>query len=69
MRKKQTSVSHISTEADTTSNKHTQKQTKVPTQHDNLDLSSVDFVSSNAKSSQFGAMLFTFEYNEAEVQQ
>ena len=28
----------------TTSNKHTQKQTKVPTEHDNFDLSDVDFV-------------------------
>ena len=41
----------------TTSNEHTENQTKVPTQHDNLDLSNVDHVSSNAKSSQFGAML------------
>ena len=30
----------------TTSNKHTENQTKVPTQHDNLDLSYVDYVSS-----------------------
>ena len=34
-----------------------QNQTKVPTQHNNFDLSDVDHVSSNAKSSQFGAML------------
>ena len=33
----------------TTSNKHTQNQTKVPTQIDNVDLSNVDDVSSNAK--------------------
>ena len=33
----------------TTSNKHTQNQTKVPTQHDNFDLSDVDYVPSNAK--------------------
>ena len=44
----------------TTSNKHTQKQTKVPTQHDNVELRNVDYVSSNAKSSQFGAMLDIF---------
>ena len=44
----------------TTSNKHTQNQTKIPTHHDNLELSNVDSVSSNAKSSQFGAMLYIF---------
>ena len=44
----------------TSSNKHTQNQTKVPTQHDNVELSNVDYVSSNAKSSQFGAMLDIF---------
>ena len=44
----------------TTSNKHTQNQTKIPTHHDNLELSDVDYVSSNAKSSQFGAMLYIF---------
>ena len=44
----------------TTSNKHTRKQTKIPTHHDNLELSNVDFVSSNAKSSQFSAMLYIF---------
>ena len=51
----------------TTSNKHNQNQTKVPTQHDNLELSNVDNVSSNAKSSQFGAMLYIFEDNEAVI--
>ena len=44
----------------TTSNKHTQNQTKVPTEHDNFDLSDVDFVPSNAKFSWFGAMLYIF---------
>ena len=44
----------------TTSNKHTQNETKVPTQHDNFDLSNVDYVSSNAKYSRFGAMLYIF---------
>ena len=38
----------------TTSNKRTPNQIKVPTGHDNL----VDYVSSNAKSSQFGVMLY-----------
>ena len=52
---------------DTTSSKHTQNQTKVPTQHDNFDLSNVDHVSSNAKFSRFGAMLYIFEDNEAVI--
>ena len=34
---------------DTTSNKHTENQTKIPTQHDNFDLSNVGYVSSSAK--------------------
>ena len=38
-------------------NKHTQNQTKTPIQHDILELSNVDYVLSNAKSSLFGAML------------
>ena len=42
---------------DTTSNKHTQNQTEDPTKDNNLELSNVDYVSSNAKSSLFGAML------------
>ena len=33
---------------DTTSNKHTRNQTKVPTQHDNFELNNVDCVPSNA---------------------
>ena len=36
---------------DTTSNNHTQNQTEDPTKHNNLELSNVDYVSSNAKSS------------------
>ena len=40
---------------------------KTPTQHDNLELSNVDYVSSFAKSSQFGAVLFIFEENEAVI--
>ena len=51
----------------TTSNKHTQNQTKVPTQYDNVELSNVDYVSSNAKSSQFCVMLDIFEDNEAVI--
>ena len=51
----------------TTSNKHTQNQTKVPTKHNNLELSDVDYVSSNAKSSVFGAILYIFEDNEAVI--
>ena len=46
----------------TTSNKHIQNKTKVPIHHNSLELSNVDHVSSNAKSSRFGAML------KAEVQ-
>ena len=42
-------------------------QTKVPIQHDNLELCNVDHVSSNAKSSKFGAMLYIFEDNEAVI--
>ena len=52
---------------DTTSNKHTQNQTEDPIMDDNLDLSNVDYVSSNAKSSLFGAMLYVFEDNEAVI--
>ena len=37
----------------TSSNKHTQNQTKTPTRHDTLELCNVYFVSSNAKSSHF----------------
>ena len=51
----------------TTSNNHTQSQTKVPTQHDNFDLSNVDYVPLNAKFSRFGAMLYIFEDNEAVI--
>ena len=50
-----------------TSNKHTQNQTNVPIHHDNLELSNVDNVSSNAESSQFGVMLYIFGDNEAVI--
>ena len=49
---------------DTTSNKHTQNQPKIPTQHDNFDLSNVDHVPSFPKFSRVGAMLYIFEDNE-----
>ena len=38
-----------------------------PTEHTNLDLNNVDHVSSNARSSRFGAILFVFEDNEAVI--
>ena len=46
---------------DTTSKQTHPKKTKVPTQHDNFDLNNVDCVPSNAKLSQFGAILYIFE--------
>ena len=52
---------------DTTSNKHTQNQTEDPTKH-NHELSNVDFVSSNAKSSSFCARLYLFDDNEAVIE-
>ena len=42
-------------------------QTKVRTKQKNLELSDVDHVSSNAKSSLFGAMIYIFEDNEAVI--
>ena len=51
----------------TPSNKHTHNQTKTPSQHDNLELCNVDYVTSNAKSSQFGAMLCIFEDSDAVI--
>ena len=42
---------------DTSSNKHTNIQTKKSIQHDDLELCNVDCVSSNVKSSRFSAML------------
>ena len=49
----------------TTSNKHTQNRTKVPTKHNNLESSDVDYVSSNAKSSLFAAMIYIFVDSDA----
>ena len=39
-----------------------------PTKHVSLDLNDVDHVSSNARSSQFGAMLYAVEDNEAVIE-
>ena len=52
---------------DTTSNQRAQNQTEDPTKHNILELGNVDYVSSNAKSSSFGAMLYIFEDNEAVI--
>ena len=49
---------------DTPSRKHTKNQVKTPIQHNDLELCNVDYVSSNVKSSQIGAMLYIFEDNE-----
>ena len=46
---------------------HAQNQTKDPTKQNNLELSNVDYVSSNVKSSLFGAMLYIFEDTEAVI--
>ena len=45
---------------DTPSRKQTKNQGKTPIQHNVLQLCNVDYVSSNVKSSQFGAMLYIF---------
>ena len=50
---------------DTSSRKQTKNQEKTPIQHNDLELCNVDYVSSNVKSSQSGAMLYIFEDNEA----
>ena len=52
---------------DTPLRKHTKNQVKTPTQHNDLELCNVDYVSSNVKSSQFGVMLYIFEDNEAVI--
>ena len=52
----------------TTSNKYIQNQAKVPTQHDNLNLCTVDCVPSIEKFSRSSAVLFVFEDNEAVIQ-
>ena len=52
---------------DTKSNKHTQKKTKVPTQHDNFNLYNVDCVPSSVKFSRSSAVLYVFGNNEAVI--
>ena len=52
---------------DTSSTEHTNIQTKNPIQHNELESCNVDNVSSDVKSSQFGAMLYIFEDNEAVI--
>ena len=49
------------------SRKHTNSQTMTRTQYNDLELCNIDCVSSNVKSSQFGAMLHIFEDNEAVI--
>ena len=50
-----------------TSSKHINTQIKTQIQHNDLELSNVDYVSSNVKSSRSGAMLYIFEDNEAVI--
>ena len=52
---------------DTPSWKHTKNQVKTPIHYNDLELCNVDYVSSNAKSAQFGAMLYIFEDDEAVI--
>ena len=49
------------------SSRHTNTQTKTRIQNENLELSNVDFVSSNVKSFRSGAVLYIFEDNEAVI--
>ena len=49
------------------SSRHTNTQTKTRIQNENLGLSTVDFVSSNVKSSRSIAVLYIFEDNEAVI--
>ena len=49
---------------DTPRIKQTKNQFKTSTKHNNLELCNVDYVSSNGKSSQSGAMLYIFEHYE-----
>ena len=52
---------------DTPSRKQTKNQVQTPIQYNDLELCNVDYVSSNVKSSQSGAMLCIFEDNEAVI--
>ena len=50
------------------SSKHTNTQIEIQTQPKDLELSNVDYASSNAKSSRSGAVLYIFEDNEAVIE-
>ena len=52
---------------DTPSRKQTKNHVKTPIQYHDLVLCNVDYVSSNVKSSQSGAMMYIFEDNEAVI--
>ena len=52
---------------DTPSRKYTKNQIGTPTHYNYLELCNVDYVSSNVKSSQFGAMLYSIEDDEAVI--
>ena len=52
---------------DTPSRKQTKNQAQTPTQYNGLELCNVDYVSSNVKSSQSGAMHYIFEECEAVI--
>ena len=52
---------------DTPSRKHNNNQVKTPTQYNDLELCNVDYVSSNVKSCQFGAMLHISEDDDAMI--
>ena len=52
---------------DTPSRKHTISQTMIQIQYNDLELCNVEDVSSNVKSSHFGAMLYIFADNEAVI--
>ena len=49
---------------DTRSRKHTDNHVKTPFQYNDLEICNVDCVSSNVRSSRFGAMLYIFEENQ-----
>ena len=50
-----------------TPREQTKNQVQNPIQYNDLELCHVDYVSSNVKSSQSGAMLYIFEDNQAVI--
>ena len=52
---------------DTPPRKHINSQVETPIHHNDLELCYVVYVSSNVKSSHFGAMLYIFERNEVVI--